>query len=94
MKGVALVATAKPPAVAKAAETAKFAEWDTLPSLTGIDAIVDYCHSVKVPVSRYRVVQAIEDGSLTAKRRLVSSAYSASPRDVRAWLTLFLRGAK
>jgi hypothetical protein len=62
-------------------------ERDALPTLHGLDAITSYCWDIGVQVARYRVQQAIQKGELPTQRRLVSNYHSASPRDVRAWLS-------
>jgi hypothetical protein len=61
--------------------------WDELPSLTGVDEIVEYINKeLGIPIRRYRVVQAIQSGTLPIRSRMIGNYASARPIDVRRWL--------
>jgi hypothetical protein len=76
------VATLKRQSVAKTDE-----HWDELPTLTGVDEILEYINSeLRIPLRRYQLSRAIETGKLKTQWRLVGNYHSAAPKDVREWL--------
>ena len=60
-------------------------ELDTLPTLRGPDAVVAYCASIGIPISRHRVRTAIWNGELHERMRM-SNFRCFARREVREWL--------